>query len=224
MEILYVDKDIVVISKPPLMPSQSDPSGDMDAMRATSHLLKERGEDDTLFLIHRLDRVVGGVLIFARNKNACATLNKALAEGKITKEYLAVVDGVTEDSGTFEDYLIKDASTSRAHSVPKERKGAKYARLSFHTLARVSDGDRPLSLVRVKLDTGRFHQIRIQFSTRRLPLLGDGKYGSKTNKCKVSLFAFRLTFPHLKGEKTVCAYPDFTAYPWCLFDKEEFPL
>lgn len=222
MEILYLDSDIVVVKKPPFVPSQSDLSGDPDAMSETAKLLKDAGERTELYLIHRLDRVVGGLLVFARNKKACALLNAALAEGKITKEYLAVTDGVTEERGTFEDYLIKDAKTSRAHSVPKERKGAKYARLTYETVARANDGERSLSLVCVKLDTGRFHQIRIQFSTRRLPLLGDGKYGSKTNKCKVSLFAYRLTVPTSKGMKTICAYPDLTAYPWSLFSKEDF--
>ena len=222
MEFLYLDKDMVVVLKPPFMPSQSDPSGDADAMTLTAQSLKEQGKGSELYLIHRLDRVVGGLLVFARNKKACAALNAALTEGKIIKEYLAVVDGVTEECGTLEDYLIKDAKTSRAHSVPKERKGSKYARLSYETLARVKDGDRPLSLVRIKLDTGRFHQIRIQFSTRRLPLLGDGKYGSKTNKCKVSLFAYRLTVPTPCGEKTISAYPDLTAYPWSMFSKEAF--
>ncbi len=221
MEILYIDKDLVVVLKPPFMPSQKDPSGDPDALTLTGEALAERGERGELFLIHRLDRVVGGLLVFARHKKSAATLSQALADGKIIKEYIAVTDGYAEDMGTFEDYLIKDNATSRAHSVPKERKGAKYARLSYETLAHTTDGERPLSLVRVKLDTGRFHQIRIQFSTRRLPLLGDGKYGSKTNKCKVSLFAYRLTFPTAKGEKTVTAYPDFTSYPWSLFSMED---
>ena len=222
MKILYLDADVVVVEKPPFVPSQSDPSGDPDAMSETARLLREEGKSPELYLIHRLDRVVGGLLVFARNKRACASLNSALAEGKIIKEYLAVTDGTTEDSGTLEDYLIKDAKTSRAHSVPKERKGAKYARLTYETLARANDGDRPLSLVRVRLDTGRFHQIRIQFSTRHLPLLGDGKYGSKTNKCKVSLFAYRLTVPTVNGRKTLTAYPDPAAYPWSLFSKEDF--
>ena len=224
MEILYIDKDVVVISKPPFMPSQSDPTGDPDAMTLTGEQLKSEGKNGELFLVHRLDRVVGGLLVFARNKKSCAMLNRAITEGKMIKEYFAVIDGTTEPSGTLEDYLIKDNQTSRAHSVPKERKGAKYARLFYETIAHENDGDRPLSLVRVRLDTGRFHQIRIQFSSRHLPLLGDGKYGSKTNKCKVSLFACRLTFPTAKGEKTVVAYPDFNVYPWCLFSKENLPL
>lgn len=220
MEIIYKDQDVVVILKPPFMPSQPDPSGDMDAFTFTRKRLCEMGESEELYLIHRLDRVVGGLLLFARNKKSAVALNRAITEGSIRKEYLLVTDGHAEPSGVLEDYLIKDNATSRAHSVPKERKGAKYARLSYETLAYATDADRPLSLVRVKLDTGRFHQIRIQFSVRHLPLLGDGKYGSKTNKCKVSLFAYRLTFPHGKTTKTVTATPDFTTYPWCLFSKE----
>ena len=122
----------------------------------------------------------------------------------------------------LEDYLIKDTRTARAHAVPKTRKGAKLARLRFEALAYTKDIDRVLTLVRVRLETGRFHQIRIQFSSRKMPLLGDGKYGSRTNKCAIALYAYRLTFPEKRGERTVCAWPELETYPWNLFDKEIF--
>ena len=222
MEILYISRDLVAAKKPPMMPSQPDPTGDLDFMSALRDALRERGERDTLFLIHRLDRTVGGVLVFARNKLAAARMSTALADGKLKKEYLAVIDGRTAPSGTLEDYLIKDAKTSRAHAVPETRKGAKLARLHFEALAYTEDEGRELTLVRVRLDTGRFHQIRIQFSSRRTPVLGDGKYGSRTNKCKIALFSHRLGFPEANTEHTVCALPDLTKYPWNLFDKEIF--
>ncbi len=222
MEILYLDRDIAVILKEPFIPSQPDPSCDADAMTLLKKELSVRGERDEIYLIHRLDRVVGGLLVFARNKSEAARLSSLVASGGMKKEYFAVIDGHTSSMGVFEDYLIKDSATSRAHAVPKERKGAKFARLSYRTLAYARDGERELSLVKVCLDTGRFHQIRIQFSSRKLPLLGDGKYGSKTNKCKVALFASRLTFPTKTGEKSVFSLPNIEKYPWSLFKKEDY--
>lgn len=221
MEILYLSRDLVAVKKPPMMPSQPDPSGDPDLMGTLRDALQQRGEREELFLIHRLDRTVGGVLVFARNKASAARMSVALAEGKLQKEYLAVIDGRVE-SGTLEDYLIKDAKTSRAHAVPATRKGAKLARLSYEAIAYTEDEGRALTLVRIRLQTGRFHQIRIQFSSRHTPVLGDGKYGSRTNKCKIALFSHRLGFPDGNAEREVCALPELTRYPWNLFDKEIF--
>lgn len=222
MEILYINKDLVAVKKPPMMPSQPDPSGDPDLMSVLRGALREQGERDELYLIHRLDRTVGGVLVFARNKAAAARINAALIRGELKKEYIAVIDGHIEGAGSLEDYLVKDAKTSRAHAVPKERKGAKLARLHYEAIAHAGDGGRELSLVRVRLETGRFHQIRIQFSSRHTPILGDGKYGSRTNKCRIALFAHRLCFPEMSAEREACALPDITRYPWNLFDKEIF--
>lgn len=222
MEILYLSCDLVAAKKPPMMPSQPDPSGDLDLMSALGDALRSRGERDELFLIHRLDRTVGGVLVFARNKAAAARMSCALAEGKLQKEYLAVIDGRVPEKGTLEDYLIKDAKTSRAHAVPSSRKGAKLARLYYEALAYQTDGEREVSLVKIQLQTGRFHQIRIQFSSRHTPVLGDGKYGSRTNKCKIALFSHHLGFPDTGKVCEARALPDLDRYPWNLFDKEIF--
>lgn len=219
MKILYEDRDLVVIEKPPFVPSQPDPSGDPDAMTLTRAELKARGERCELYLVHRLDRIVGGVMVFARTKAAAATLSSLVSGGGLSKTYLAVLDGAVPPSGTLEDYLIKDNATSRAHAVPPTRRGAKLARLSYETLATVTEGERTRTLVRVRLETGRFHQIRIQFSVRCAPILGDGKYGSR-GRCPCALFAHSLTLPVARAERTVLALPPTDAYPWSLFAEE----
>lgn len=219
MKILYEDRNLVAIEKPPFVPSQPDPSGDADAMTLTREELKARGERCELYLIHRLDRIVGGVMVFAKTKASAATLSSLVADGGLSKTYLAVLDGAVPASGTLEDHLIKDNATSRAHAVPPTRRGAKLARLFYETLAVTGEGDRVRTLVRVRLETGRFHQIRIQFSVRSAPILGDGKYGSR-GRCACALFAHSLTLPAATGERTVFALPPIESYPWSLFAEE----
>ena len=216
MKILYEDRDLVAIEKPPLVPSQPDPSGDADAMTLTAEALAASARPSTLYPIHRLDRIVGGVMVFAKTKKSAAALSALVAGGGLSKTYLAVLDGAVPSSGVLEDYLIKDSLTSRAHSVPKERRGAKLARLSYETVATAMEGERVRTLVRVVLETGRFHQIRIQFSVRNAPILGDGKYGSRA-RCTCALFAHALTLPVRDGTRTVLALPPCESYPWSLF-------
>ena len=212
MDILFENRDLIVVAKPPFVPSQPDPGGDRDALTL---LCEQTG--GTLYLVHRLDRIVGGVLVFAKNKKSAARLSDLVSRGALLKTYLAVLDGAVPEEGVLEDYLIRDARTSRAHSVPKERRGAKFATLTYRTLATVTEGEKTRTLVLVTLGTGRFHQIRIQFSVRRAPLLGDGKYGSRENRCAAALFAHSVRVPDGAGERTVLALPDLEKYPWSLF-------
>lgn len=215
MEILFENSDLVVVNKPPFIPSQPDPSGDADAL---SLLAQQLGRGGTaLYLVHRLDRIVGGVLVFAKNKKSAAALSDLVSRGALEKTYLAVLDGTVPPEGILEDYLIRDARTSRAHSVPKERRGAKFATLTYKTLATCTEGDKTRTLVLVTLGTGRFHQIRIQFSVRHAPLLGDGKYGSRENRCSAALFAHSVRVPDAKRLRTVFTLPDLEKYPWSLF-------
>ena len=171
---VYIDRDVIIIEKPAGMPSQPDPSGDTDAMSAASELLRERGEEPSLWLVHMLDRVVGGLIAFARNKSSAAALSALAAGDGIEKIYLAFCHGECED-GERCDFLYKDSATKKSYVVKTERRGAKRASL---TVKRVAQAD-GTSLVRVKLHTGRFHQIRAQLSHAGWPLLGDGKYGSE---------------------------------------------
>lgn len=225
IEILYKSKNAVVIYKPAGIPSQSDPSGDPDAMSLTGAELKRLGESDALWLIHRLDRVVGGLLIFARSKRYAAILSELVKDRLLTKEYYAVVDGATESEHTLEGYIYKDARTGKAYIVDRERAGVKSARLSYRALATVATPRGPKTLVYIVLDTGRFHQIRAQLSHEHLPITGDGKYGSRDNAARnIALMAAHLgaDIPHEKVE--VSRLPDREQYPWSLFDADSYKL
>ncbi|MBQ1260940.1 MAG: RNA pseudouridine synthase [Clostridia bacterium] len=217
MEILYKDKNAVIIKKPVGMPSQSDESGDNDAMSLTSQALRASGESGALWLIHRLDRVVGGLMIFARNKKAAAELSALVADGGIGKEYIAVAEGEL-GSGIMQDYIFRDGATKKAYIAEKERGGVKFAELEYETVSTAQSTTRTYSLVKVELHTGRFHQIRAQFSSRGHALVGDKKYGSRDVMARhPALFAYKLDLT-LFGKRIVCrAVPDCERYPWSMF-------
>ncbi len=222
IEIISKTKDYVIIYKPPGIPSQSDPSGDRDAMTACSELLRQMREPDTLFLIHRLDRVVGGLIVFARNKKSAAELSSLVADHKMIKEYFAVVEGRAE-GGVMRDFLYKDATLGKAFIADRKRSGVKEAELEYTTLDTVSLDGRDISLVKVRLKTGRFHQIRAQFASRKMPLIGDKKYGSRDFKARTpSLFATRLAFGFDGREVSAAKLPSLTDYPWSLFEEEKY--
>ena len=183
MEILHSDKNIAVLVKPVGLDSELE----------VPNALKETlgGE---VFPIHRLDKNVGGVMVYARTKQAAAALSKAVQDGQMVKEYVAMVHGTPPETGGWEDLLFKDSSKNKVFVVKKERKGVKKARLEFKTL---QSGDE--SLVRIRLHTGRSHQIRVQFSSRGFPLVGDHKYGSRDEKTEPMLFSCCISFPW-KGE------------------------
>ena len=224
IEIISQTKDYVIIHKPAGIPSQSDPSGDKDAMTMCSEMFRHKGESSELYLIHRLDRVVGGLIVFARNKKSAATLSSLVAEHNITKEYFAVVEGRAE-RGIMHDYIYKDATLSKAFVTDRKRSGVKEAELEYTTLDTISIDNREISLVRVRLKTGRFHQIRAQFSSRKMPLIGDKKYGSRDFKAKTpSLFATRLEFCFNGNDVSECKLPDITVYPWSLFEEGKYVL
>ena len=189
MEILYSDRDLYVIVKPVGMDSEHEVPAAL-------------GGD--IFPIHRLDKNVGGVMVYARTKQAAAALSKAVQEGAMVKEYVAMVHGTPPEQGDWEDFLFKDSRKNKVFAVKKERKGVKYARLEFD---RRSAGEE--SLVHIQLHTGRSHQIRVQFSSRGFPLVGDHKYGARDEKTAPMLYSCRITFP-FKGKTQVYeAYPDW---------------
>ena len=186
MTILFSDRDLAVCIKPVGLDSETE----------VPMALKEQlgGE---IYTIHRLDKNVGGIMVFARTKQAAAALSKAVQEGQMVKEYVAMVHGTPPEYGDWEDFLFKDSRKNKVFAVKKERKGVKYARLEFH---RLTDGDP--SLVHIRLHTGRSHQIRVQFSSRGFPLVGDHKYGSRDERLEPMLFSCRISFPW-KGESKV---------------------
>lgn len=186
MTLLYSDRDLAVCVKPV----------GLDSEREVSAALKEQlgGE---IFTIHRLDKNVGGVMVYARTKQAAAAMSRAVQEGTMVKEYVAMVHGMPPESGDWEDLLWKDAKKNKVFVVKRERGGVKKARLEFR---RLTTGE--TSLVRIRLHTGRSHQIRVQFSSRGFPLVGDHKYGSRDAATAPMLFSCKITFPW-KGKEMV---------------------
>ncbi len=199
-EILYRDKNIVVCVKPVGVSSES---GGMP------ELLNNGG--DGIFCVHRLDKAVGGVMVYACDRHSAAKLSAQVADRRLNKEYLAVVSGsIAEKSGTMTDLLFHDAAKNKSYVVKRERKGVKPAELDYEVLEE-KDG---LSLVRIKLKTGRSHQIRVQFASRGFPLVGDVKYGSTVKDQNIALWSAALSFSHPATNKTV----EFRKMP----DKNDF--
>ena len=217
IEIVEKNPDFVVVYKSAGVPSQSDASGDTDAMAYTARQLSALGEGDKIFLVHRLDRVVGGLMVFARNKDSAAALCENFASGDAIKEYFAVIEGTPPaKEGVFVDFLIKDSILNKAIVRKDKGSGAKRAELTYSLIDTKRFDGKSLSLVRVTLKTGRFHQIRAQFASRRHPLLGDGKYGSKYNRTTAVLMCHALT---IDGERIECPVPK--TFPWSLFSDTE---
>ena len=196
MEILYLDDQIVVCVKPIGISSE-------DGENSLPDLLRQQlgGE---VFTLHRLDLNVGGVMVYARTKNAAARLSKAIQDGSMVKEYRAMVHGTPPESGDWHDLLWKDSSKNKVFVVKRMRKGVKPARLEFQ---RLIGGER--SLVHIRLHTGRSHQIRVQFSSRGYPLVGDHKYGARDDHDAPLLFSCRLTFPYRGKTVTYEHYPQW---------------
>ncbi|MBQ6893335.1 MAG: RluA family pseudouridine synthase [Clostridia bacterium] len=188
-EVLYSDKEIVVIIKPCGVLSE-------DGEGSACALIREALSVNDVYPIHRLDRDVSGVMVYALTKNAAAKLSRAVTENALEKVYLAVVHGIPEHpSGVFTDLLFKDSKKNKSYVVKRERKGVRRAELSYEVLESANDR----SLVRVKLHTGRSHQIRVQFASRKMPLFGDRKYGADDGEKQIALFSHCLVFPHPTG-------------------------
>jgi len=214
LTILFEDEDLILLEKPIGILSQE---GDGETL---PRLLQNDGRA-YIGVIHRLDRNVGGTMVYAKNKQAAAKLSAMVSEHRMIKEYLAVVEGEVEEEGIWEDLLFKDSSKNKVFVVKKERKGVKKAKLSFRRLSQVQDGDKKISLVQIRLYTGRTHQIRVQFASRKHPLVGDGKYGSKNNRCEEALWCYRLAFEHPRTKEKIMMHTlPPKSYPWELFDTE----
>jgi 23S rRNA pseudouridine1911/1915/1917 synthase len=214
-QILYQDRDLLLVRKPAGVPSQPDPSGQKDLLTGL------QGDHPTASLIHRLDTPTGGVMVFGLTPKATAKLCALVQDhSQFRKEYLAVLPSPPpEAEGRLTDYLFHDKQKNKAFVTDGKRKGSKEAVLEYRVLSTHPDGH---TLVLVRLHTGRTHQIRVQFASRGLPLVGDGKYGSREKAPYIGLWAFRLTFPHpITGkELTAAAIPDTEAFPWSLFHGE----
>ena len=206
MELIYQDKDIVVCVKPARVLSTDEPGGVPELVRQA--LGNEKADVRT---VHRLDRVVSGLMVLARNATAASELSRQIREGEFLKEYLAVVHGQTEDRATLRDLLLRNKQERKTYIVTEPAKGVQEAILHYQTLNRTDD----LSRVRIQLETGRTHQIRAQFSGRGWPLVGDRKYSLLEDECEIALWSYRLAFTHPKtGEKLEFTLEPPQVYPW----------
>ena len=191
MEILYSDKELIVCLKPVGLDSEH---------QVPEVLVTALGGE--IYPLHRLDKAVGGVMIYARTKTAAAQFSRLIQENKLVKEYVALAHGDVPPEGDWQDLLFKDSRKNKVFVVNRQRNGVKAARLEFR---RLRDGNP--ALVRVRLHTGRTHQIRVQFASRGFPLLGDRKYGAKDEYPAPMLYSCAITFPY-KGETvTYCHFP-----------------
>ena len=209
MEILYQDKDIIVCIKPPRVLSTDEPGGMPDLVRQA--LGDEKADVRT---VHRLDRVVSGLMVLARNAAAASELSRQIREDQFAKEYLAVVHGKPDlQSGTLTDLLLRDKQAKMTLVVNEPAKGVQEAILHYRVLSQTAD----LSRIHIQLVTGRTHQIRVQFSSRGMPLVGERKYAVLPDECEIALWSCRLAFTHPTTGKAM----EFTkeppdTYPWSI--------
>ena len=210
MELIYKDKDIVVCIKPQRVLSTDEPGGVPNLVREA---LGEHNAD--VRTVHRLDRVVGGLMVLARNAAAASELSRQVRDNEFQKEYLAVVHGRPEyDCGKLYDLLFRDKARKMTVVAKEPGKGVQPASLSYRVLASRDD----MSMVRIQLETGRTHQIRVQFASRDLPLVGERKYSTREDNCEIALWSCKIGFCHpVSGEKMEFELEPPETYPWNYF-------
>lgn len=222
IRVLYEDNHLLVVVKPVNIPSQEDDTGDADMLTLLKADLKERhGKPGNVFLglVHRLDRPVGGAMVFAKTSKAASRLSETIRSHSFGKRYLAVVHGQpSQPSGRLRHHLLKDSRTNTVSAVAEGTAGAKEALLDYRVLG-IKDG---LSLIRIELLTGRSHQIRVQMATIGCPLFGDQKYGAGRNKpgMQTALWSAELSFAHptKPDERLHFTSAPPPEYPWNLWD------
>lgn len=213
--IIYEDNHLLIVEKPNGIPVQEDSSKDIDMLTILKNYRKEKENkpgEAFIGLVHRLDRPVAGIMVFAKTSKAASRLSDQIRQNKFHKTYIAVVEGTLPKEGKLEDYLIKNKKENKSFITTKEK--GKYSCLKYQVLSVKNN----LSLIEINLITGRSHQIRLQFSSRNHPLVGDSKYGDNPNKIDIALFAksITLTHPTTKEELTfTLEIPN--KYPFNLF-------
>ena len=219
LKVIYEDNHIIVVEKQPNIPSQADKTGDIDMLTLVKEYIKEKyNKPGNVYigLVHRLDRPVGGVMVFARTSKAASRLSNQVREKVFKKKYLAVVDGkIDNEKGTLEDYLYKDEKNNISKVVNKDKKNAKLAKLDYEVLKYNEVKD--LSLVEINLHTGRHHQIRVQLSNFGHSIFGDQKYGTRGKGKQIALWAYELTIEHpiTKEKMTFKDLPEAVG-TWCI--------
>ena len=204
MKVLYEDNQIIVVEKEANIPSQADKTGDIDMLTLVKQYVKEKYNklgEAYIGLVHRLDRPVGGVMVFARTSKSASRLSEQVRNKTLKKTYIAVVDGkIEKEKGTLENYLYKDERHNISKVVSKDKKNAKMALLDYEVID--YDEKRNLTTVKINLHTGRHHQIRVQFANFGHSLYGDQKYGVRGKGKQIRLWAYELSFEHpVKKEK-----------------------
>ncbi|MDD6064849.1 MAG: RNA pseudouridine synthase [Clostridiales bacterium] len=208
IEILEQTPQMVLCVKPVGVRAQGEAEADLPAL-----LKWQLGCE--IYPVHRLDQAVGGVMVFAKTAPAAAKLSQAIAGGELQKEYLAVLERSPEQTeGELSDLLFHDRTKNKTYVVSRQRKGVKEAKLAY----RVLDVQNGLCLVRIRLYTGRTHQIRVQFASRGMPLVGDGKYGSRKNAASPALWSYALTLPMGGAIARIRALPE-AAGVWAAFEQ-----
>ena len=207
MELVYVDDDILVCLKPARVLSTDEPGGVPDLAREALGDLKA-----DVRTVHRLDRVVSGLMVLARNAKAASELSRQIRENEFEKEYLAVVHGRPKaDSGTLRDLLGRDKARKMTYVAQEPAKGVQEAVLDYQVLNTASG----MSRVQIRLHTGRTHQIRIQFASRGMPLVGERKYSELNDPCEIALWSYRIGFTHPKtGERMEFTQEPPDVFPW----------
>lgn len=219
LKVIYEDNHIIIVEKTPNIPSQADKTGDMDMLTLVKDYIKEKYNKPGnvyLGLVHRLDRPVGGVMVFAKTSKAASRLSEQVRTKSLKKIYLAVVDGkFDKEKGNLEDYLYKDERNNISKVVNATKKNAKLAKLDYEVLKYNEVKD--LSLVKVNLHTGRHHQIRVQLSNFGHSIFGDQKYGTRGKGKQIALWAYSLTINHpiTKEEMTFEDLPEPVG-TWCI--------
>ena len=227
MDILFEDNHIIVVSKPQGIASQPDETGDKDMLTQVKEYIKDKYNkpgEAFVGLVHRLDRPTGGAMVFAKTSKAASRLSEQMRNGDFDKTYHAVVCGKPrEPKGKVVSYLKKDEKTNTAQIVPQTTTGAKRAELDYEVLAYNNDTNH--SLVKVKLYSGRGHQIRVQMKSIKCPVYGDQKYGGEgMPKVMLNLFATELSFLHpvTKQKLIFRVYPPETSSAWNEFNIDKF--
>ncbi|MEG1711141.1 MAG: RluA family pseudouridine synthase [Clostridia bacterium] len=225
--VLYEDKHIIVVNKPQNIPCQEDASGDKDMLTIIKEYIKEKDNKPGnvfLGLVHRLDRVTGGVMVFAKNSKSAARLSEAIRDGDMIKKYLTVILGkLNETQGVMVNYLKKHSVTNIVYVATEATIGAKRAELKYRVLENLQD---IISLVEIELVTGRSHQIRVQMEARGNPIFGDAKYGGDrlSKGHNLALWAVNLEFIHpITNERMMfVSYPPEDKEPWSKFELKKY--
>ena len=207
MELIYVDEDILVCLKPARVLSTDEPGGVPDLAREA--LGDPKADVRT---VHRLDRVVSGLMVLARNGKAASELSRQIRDNEFEKEYMAVVHGMPDtQTGTLRDLLGRDKARKMTFVASEPAKGVQEAVLDYSLLNTAEN----MSRVRIRLHTGRTHQIRVQFASRNLPLVGERKYSELDDPCEIALWSYRLAFTHPRtGERMEFSHQPPEVYPW----------